>query len=113
MYATSYPKRGMRVQKNAACGQALNTLVVNAEDLLPLYKNQVAVPKGATNSLCEVFEFVAKIAIVYQDPQKVGIGGTPGPTDHSYVLGQGAHCTLICHTTVTQISILAIQTSFQ
>ena len=23
MYATSYPKRGMKVQKNAACGQAL------------------------------------------------------------------------------------------
>ena len=61
-----------------------NTPVVNAQDLLPLYKNQVAVPKGATNSLCELFEFVSRNAIVYQDPQKVGPGGTPGPTDHSF-----------------------------
>jgi hypothetical protein len=60
-----------------------NTPVVNAQDLLLLYKNQVAVPKGATNSLCELFEFVSS-AIVYQDPQKVGIGGPTGPTDHSF-----------------------------
>jgi len=60
------------------------TPVVSAQDLLALYKNQVAVPKGATNSLCELFDFVSRNAIVYQDPQKVGIGGTPGPTDHSY-----------------------------
>jgi hypothetical protein len=26
MYATSYPKRGMKVQKNAACGQALRNM---------------------------------------------------------------------------------------
>ena len=61
-----------------------NTPVVNAQDLLLLYKNQVAVPKGATNSLCELFEFVSRNAIVYQDPQKVGIGGPTGPTDHSF-----------------------------
>ena len=48
------------------------TPVVSAQDLLALYKNQVAVPKGATNSLCELFEFVSRNAIVYQDPQKVG-----------------------------------------
>jgi hypothetical protein len=58
--------------------------VMNAQDLLLLYKNQVAVPKGASNSLCELFEFVSRNVIVYQDPQKVGIGGTPGPTDHSF-----------------------------
>ena len=62
----------------------VHTPVMNAEDQLALYKNQVAVPKGATNSLCELFEFVARNAIVYQDPQKIGIGGRTGPTDHSY-----------------------------
>jgi hypothetical protein len=72
------------LEDNNGTPMLAHTPVVNAEDLLALYKNQVAVPKGATNSLCELFEFVSRNAIVYQDAQKVGIGGTPGPTEHSY-----------------------------
>ena len=61
-----------------------NTPVVPAEELQELYENQVAVPKGATNRVCSLFASLARILIVYQDPQKVGIGGTTGPTDHSF-----------------------------
>jgi hypothetical protein len=61
-----------------------NTPVVPAEELQALYENQVAVPNGATNRVCSLFASLARILIVYQDPQKVGIGGTTGPTDHSF-----------------------------
>ena len=61
-----------------------NSPVVPAEELQALYENQVAVPKGATNRVCSLFASLARILIVYQDPQKVGIGGTTGPTDHSF-----------------------------
>ena len=61
-----------------------NTPVVLVEELQALYENQVAVPKGATNRVCSLFASLARILIVYQDPPKVGIGGTTGPTDHSY-----------------------------
>jgi hypothetical protein len=63
-----------------------NTPVVPAKELQELYKNQVAVPKGANNRVCSLFASLARILIVYQDPQKVGIGigGTTGPTDHSF-----------------------------
>jgi len=61
-----------------------NTPVVPAEELQELYENQVAVPKGATNRVCSLFASLARILIVYQDPLKVGIHGTTGPTDHSY-----------------------------
>jgi hypothetical protein len=61
-----------------------NTPVVPAEELQELYENQVAVPKGATNRVCSLFASLARILIVYQDPLKVGIRGTTGPTDHSY-----------------------------
>jgi len=73
------------LEDNNGTPMLVHTPVMNAEDQLALYKNQVAVPKGATNSLCKLFEFVARNAIVYQDPQKIGIGGRTGPTDHSYV----------------------------
>jgi hypothetical protein len=42
------------------------------------------VPKGATNRVCSLFASLARILIVYQDPQKVGFSGTTGPTDHSF-----------------------------
>jgi hypothetical protein len=61
-----------------------NTPVVPVEELQALYKNQVAVPKGATNRVCSLFASLARILIVYQDPPKVGIRGTSGPTNHSY-----------------------------
>ena len=61
-----------------------NTPVVPAQDLQALYENQVAVPKGATNRVCFLFASLARILIVYQDLQKVGISGTSGPKDHSY-----------------------------
>ena len=61
-----------------------NTPVVPAEELQELYENQVTVPKGATNRVCSLFASLARILIVYQDPQKVGIGGSTGPTDHSF-----------------------------
>ena len=61
-----------------------NTPVVPAEELQALYENQVAVPNGATNRVCFLFASLARILIVNQDPQKVGIGGTSGPTDHSF-----------------------------
>ena len=61
-----------------------NTPVVPAQDLQAIYENQVAVPKGATNRVCSLFASLARILIVYQDPQKVGIGGKTGPTDHSF-----------------------------
>jgi hypothetical protein len=61
-----------------------NTPVVPAEELQALYENQVAVPKGATNRVCSLFASLARILIVYQDPPKVGIGWTAGPTDHSF-----------------------------
>jgi len=61
-----------------------NNPVVPAEELQVLYENQVAVPKGATNRVCSLFASLARILIVYQDPPKVGIGGTTGPTDHSF-----------------------------
>jgi len=57
-----------------------NTPVVPVEELQALYKNQVAVPKGATNRVCSLFASLARILIVYQDPPKVGFL----PTDHSY-----------------------------
>jgi hypothetical protein len=82
IYSTFTASLGL--EDNNGTPMLTNTPVMNAQDLLPLYKNQVAVPKGATNSLCELFEFVSRNAIVYQDPQKVGPGGTPGPTDHSF-----------------------------
>jgi hypothetical protein len=72
------------LEDNNGTPMLTNTPVVNAEDLLQLYNNQMAVPKGATNSLSELFEIVSRNAIVYQEPQKVGIGGTPGPTEHSF-----------------------------
>ena len=61
-----------------------NTPVVPVEELQELYENQVAVPKGVTNRVCSLFVSLARILIVYQDPHKVGIGGTSGPTDHSF-----------------------------
>jgi hypothetical protein len=62
-----------------------NSPVVPAQELQALYENQVAVTKGATNDrVCALFASLARILIVYQDPQKEGIGGTSGPTDHSY-----------------------------
>jgi hypothetical protein len=61
-----------------------NTPVVPAEELQVLCENQVAVPKGATNRVCSLFASLARILIVYQDLQKVGISGTSGPKDHSY-----------------------------
>ena len=75
---------GLGIQDQNRTPMLSNSPVVNVQDLLPLYKNQVAVPKGATNSICALFASLAKILIVYQDPQKVGPGGTFGPTDHSY-----------------------------
>ena len=72
------------LEDNNGTPMLTNTPVVNAEDLLQLYNKQMAVPKGATNSLSELFEIVSRNAIVYQEPQKVGIGGTPGPTEHSF-----------------------------
>jgi hypothetical protein len=61
-----------------------NTPVVPAQKLQALYENQVAVPKDATNRVYSLFASLARILIVYQDPQKVGIGGKTGPTDHSF-----------------------------
>ena len=62
-----------------------NTPVMPPQDLQALYKNQVALPKkGATSSLCALFTSFTRILIVYQDPQKIGVGGTTGPTDHRY-----------------------------
>ena len=61
-----------------------NTPGAPAEELQALYENQVEVPKGATNRVCSLFASLARILIVYQHPQKVGIGGTSGPTDHSF-----------------------------
>ncbi len=61
-----------------------NTLVVPVEELQELYENQVAVLKGATNRVCSLFVSLARILIVYQAPHRVGIGGTSGPTDHSF-----------------------------
>ena len=81
---SSFTAASLGLEDNNGIPMLAFTPVVSAQDLLALYKNQVAVPKGATNSLCELFDFVSRNAIVYQDPQKVGIGGTPGPTDHSY-----------------------------
>jgi hypothetical protein len=43
-----------------------NTPIVPAQELQALYKNQVAVPKGATNSLCALFVFISSILIVYK-----------------------------------------------
>jgi hypothetical protein len=81
---SSFTPVSLGLEDNNGTPMLTNTPVVNAQDLLPLYKNQVAVPKGASNSLCELFEFVSRNVIVYQDPQKVGIGGPTGPTDHSF-----------------------------
>jgi hypothetical protein len=75
---------GLGIQDQNRTPMLSNSPVVNVQDLLPLYEIQVAVPKGATNSICALFTSLAKILIVYQDPQKVGPGGTSGPTDHSY-----------------------------
>ena len=61
-----------------------NTPVVPAQKLQALYENQVAVPKDATNRVYSLFASLARILIVYQDPQKVGIGGKTGPTNHSF-----------------------------
>jgi hypothetical protein len=63
-----------------------NTPVMPPQDLHVLYKNQVALPKGATSNLCALFTSFTRISIVYQDPQKqkIGVGGTTGLADHSY-----------------------------
>jgi hypothetical protein len=61
-----------------------NSPIVHAQELQALHENQVAVPKGATNRVCALFASLARILIVYQNPQTVGIGGKTGPTDHSY-----------------------------
>jgi hypothetical protein len=75
---------GFRNQDQNRTPMLANSPVVPAQELQALYKNQVAVPKGATNRVCSLFASLARILIVYQSPQKVGIGGTSGPTDHSY-----------------------------
>jgi hypothetical protein len=75
---------GLGNQEQNRTPMLANTRVVPAEKLQSHYKNQVAVPKGATNRVCSLFTSLARILIVYQDPQKVGIGGTTGPTDHSF-----------------------------
>ncbi len=43
--------------------------VVPPKDLQALYKNQVALPKGATNRVCTLITSRAKILIAYQAKQ--------------------------------------------
>jgi hypothetical protein len=61
---SSFTPVSLGLEVNNGTPMLSNTPVMNAQDLLLLYKNQVAVPKGASNSLCELFEFVSGNVIV-------------------------------------------------
>jgi hypothetical protein len=63
-----------------------NTPVVPPKDLQELYKNQVALPKGATNRVYVLFSSLMKMLFVYQDPPKHGPRGKVGPRAHSYYI---------------------------